>query len=381
MNTARTRRFSKMVTGKKSARPLFSKKKKSYAKKSYGRNASKTKKTARSKAVRARKVAIMSHCTQAYLKAQYNPWSQFTKPPCVPDFMAMPSYKFSTKIRGTLVTQTNGIGFIALNPYLLNNSAATGGTNPSYCAPLMYSDGTGTTLGYSSANNRDPSNVGGLVGGTKGVFWDSPYSAGQCIAGLFGDGSLEWRPVGGGVKIRYAGDVMKRQGTILLYEDPNNSQFMFNVGSFLPPIPNNAVNEDLIIKKSECAFQALGDGDYAVLYHPRNLGDLDYSSSWNDDLPALAKYDTMYILISGFGISQQAFTFEAIMHWEAIGSAVSSRTRTEADPNGLAGVQSSLSTKPSLQSPAVQHAMKTKEVVAHLAQESGAIFTTSGYIR
>jgi len=382
MNTSRTRRFSKMVTGKKyQKRPLFSRKK-AYVKKSYGRNASKKKKTARTKASRTRKLAILSTCTQAYLQAQYNPWATFVKPPCVPDFMAMPSYKFSTKIRGTMVSQANGIAFIAMNPYLINKGPVVGGTNPDYVAPLMYSDGTGTRTGYSSYNNRDPANVGGLDPGTKGAYWDSPYSAGEVSNALLNEGNLDWRPVGGGVKIRYAGNVMEREGTITLYEDPNNSTFMYDVGNFLPAPPNNVVEQTAIIQKSEAAFQALGDGEYAVLYHPRNLSDLDYSSHWQNDLGALAKYDVMYIIINGLGATSQAFTFEAIMHWEANGSSVPSRTRTEADPNGLAAVQSSLGTKPSLANPSLQHAMKKGEVAQNLGQESGArIFTASGYIR
>lgn len=280
-----------------------------------------------------------------------------------------------------MTSQANGIAFIALNPYLINKNAAVGGSNPDYCAPLMYSNGTGTGQGYSSYNNRDPAHLGGLVAGTAAAYWDSPYTAGECIVALANGGNIDWRPVGGGIKIRYAGNVMEREGTITLYEDPNNSTYMYDVGGFVPPPPGNVVLQSAIIQKSEAAFQSLGDGEYAVLYHPRNLSDLDYASQWSNDLAALSRYDTLYIIINGLGSSSQAFTFEAIMHWEVNGSSVPSRTKTEADPTGLAAVQSALSTKPSLANPALQHAMKKGEVASHLAQESGAIFTASGYIR
>ena len=359
--------MSGKVSRKETKKPTYNKK--SYTKKSYGRAASKKKKTAFKKNRSYGYGNKLSGCARLFALAQYNPWANFQSAPCVPDFMAMPSKKLFYKIRGTFHAGTQGFGFISLNPYTIMNAAFGSGTNPNYCAPCWRTRAT-----YSSNNTNLPACVdpGGIPSNVDAAYWDSEWSA-QFMADNLeqGTGRLDYRCVGGGIKIQYAGAVMERKGQIILLEDPNNDETFC-----VEPLFTSTV----ALRRPEASYSALGDGEYAVLWHPRVMTDLDYASSWFANLANLAKYHVLLIIVDGCEPGTP-FTFECIMHYELTGSQVPGRTKTDSDPSGLAAVQASISTKPSLQSPNVTAPMKLAEAEARLGHTSRAIYTSRGYIR
>lgn len=259
-----------------------------------------------------------------------------------------------------------------MNPYITaSDRSHTLSPNYNYLAPLWCSNGVGTPSTLP-LNLLWDYNIGTVVTENKPHYWDSPISGDNMELALTNGVTWEWRPVGGGVKLRYSGNVMQRAGKIYLYEEPENSVALTQTGAGVDPAD--------LLKQVECSYSALGDGEYAVLWHPRTISDLDYSSAWQSAATDLAKYQTLLIVIQG--CASQTFEFEAIMHWEMIGSQIPSRTKTDSDPSGLAAVQGAMGPSPSLNTPYVTAAFKQREVINKLAHESsaGGIYTSRGMI-
>lgn len=353
-------------------RKTFAKKK--YAKKAVrktrGRTASKKK---RSGLKRARKVHMgprLGGCALNYIESQYNPFKTFSGDVCVPDFISMPSYKTSFKSRGTFYSNggAGGCAYILLNPYLPTNGPDTSGgpiTNPGYCAPIWFSNANtyvapGVIPGPLLVS---PSSVAATIATTAtAAYWDSEITAQSAKDSLIGDGKYDWRIVSVGIKIKYAGNVMNRKGQIILWADPQNSNYM----------SLHNMDENTLLKYKEASFEALGDGEYCVTYHPRNISDLAYSSEFGHDLNGLAGYPTLLIAIyGGTQAAGDSYTFEAVSHWELTGSSVPARSKSTADPSGFACAQGIIPTKPSLAPAAAEARLKVAQGNAALSHLSG----------
>lgn len=314
----------------------------------------------------------MGSCTARYIESQYNPFKEYSPPVCVPDFISMPSYKFSTKARGNIIFNASGLAYILMNAYLPTNgedSTVPIANNRAYCAPIWASNG-----GTQNANpvviptsllTKDSTLKTVTDTCATPVYWDSPINAAAAINALRGDGNWDWRPVSGGVKIKYAGDVMKRKGQVVLYEEPMN-------GSSLT---ENSQSQAGLLQAVEATFTAFGDQEYAVTYHPRTLSDLDYASSWHSqnmqgDLNELVDYACLLIAVYG-GPANESCVFEAKMHWEMTGRLVPSRSKSDSDPAGFAAAQAIIPSKPSTAPPATQASIKGAQAAGELGGQSG----------
>jgi hypothetical protein len=80
----------------------------------------------------------LSSCSAEYAKALIDPWC-VTIPPCVPDTIVLPSFKYSTRGRGNFVIGTAGVGYIAMLP--INGATSDRGcvayTNATYAATTI----------------------------------------------------------------------------------------------------------------------------------------------------------------------------------------------------------------------------------------------------
>lgn len=306
--------------------------------------------------------AKLATCTAHYVESQYNPFKAYGEL-CIPDFISMPSYKFSTKARGNATFNASGVAYVMMNPYAIFNDldgTVVGTANQYYQAPIWASNG-GNNMGSPTTIPTkalvDPATT--LVNvqtSANPYYWDSPVTTAAAKSALDGDGKWDWRPVSAGIKIKYAGDVMARKGQIILYEDPANSETLS---------VNNQTQAGLL-QHVEANFSAFGDGEYAVTYHPRNLSDLDYVSSWwagGSGVGNIASYPVLLIAIFG-GPKNETIVFEARCHWEVTGSAVPSRTKSHSDPTGFAGAQGVIPEKPALVPPSIEGRMKLTEAEA-----------------
>ena len=82
-----------------------------------------------------------------------NPWDM-DRPPCIPDLITLPSYKFGARARGTFQIGTAGVGFVAISPYtgVARTASGLSGFHVYY-----------TSSAYTLASYTD-------VGGTAGLF-------------------------------------------------------------------------------------------------------------------------------------------------------------------------------------------------------------------
>lgn len=294
----------------------------------------------------------LSVCGLEYLRAQYDPW-HCKEPPCVPDAIAIPSYKFSTFIRGTMkiAAPADSIGYVFMNPYSIANSVAASVNNTDYIAPVWATNGVIGSPDYSNRLNLNIfTNPSVIIAGVDKVvtpfYWNSQVSGLNMVQELTANtfNIYCWRPVGGGIKMQYSGVADSRQGQYILWEDPQNS----------PYVGATSLVTATLLQNAEAKFTVVDDKQVAVTYHPRNMNDFQYSDNWYNN-PAtanasdLAQYHTMGIIVQGN--PGGTYTFECVMHWEMTGSAVPSRSKSHAASGDMDKVANVAETQPSVLPP------------------------------
>ena len=303
----------------------------------------------------------MSKCAVEYLKAQYDPWNLKTSP-CIPDPIQLPSYKYSTHLRSTFSTNASGFGWIVLNPYVPSSASTSQGTpnNPNYLAPIWASTnaGTSTQIPINLFASRDATIPSITAAGAAPFYWPSGITAAQVENNLnINDFTYNWRPVGGGIKVRYTGRADAQSGNYTIYCDPSNNVSLYAWSVNQPP--GSAANSGTMLGLEESAFTSIGLEEVAFTHHPKSQYDLQYSDNWYGTSGATqyangqdtALYHTMAILIEGAPASS-SFAFDAIMHWEMVGRGLPARTASEADTVGLEKVTNTFPIKPPTTTPA-----------------------------
>jgi len=239
-----------------------------------------------------------SQCTKDYATAIIDPWA-CARPPCVPDNITLPSFKFGVRARSTFVVGTAGLGYVYVNPYL------------SY-SDIDYSGGF-TTATFAQ-NVCVPS---GLTNGVSGFFNDSPF-----VHSNFAPGTNQSRLVGCGVRARYTGTEINRSGQVLCFRTPTNN----NV--FGGPNPTEA---QLLSFKETSTNPVDREWHYSI-YRPSVAADLAYNNPVN-----LAGNDAL--LLAVFGAQPgQSFEFDYVAWFEVVGNNLPNLTRSHSDPIGMSAV-------------------------------------------
>jgi len=237
-----------------------------------------------------------SQCTKDYANALIDPWS-VPRPPCVPDNITLPSFKFGARARGTFIVGTAGTGFIINNPYITSNDQAAGFS-------------TDATFG-------SPDIEGGGVTGVNPYFNDSPFEAVD-----FGDLKNQARLVGAGLKVRYTGTEINRSGQCVSFRSPTNRD---------PLASGPITNAQLLSYKESASNPVDRDWHYAV-YRPSTPTDLAYANPNN--------LQSNFCLVVGvFGAQPgQSFEFDYVSWFETVGSNMPNLTRSHSDPIGMSAV-------------------------------------------
>jgi len=340
-----------------------------YSKKSYRRLPFRT------SASRAHAVYQLNPCIKDFLKAQFNPWGEFTTPPCIPDLLAMPSYKVSYFAKGQFASSgTTGIGFICLNPYMIFGHEGGGHTNNFYSSPILYTDQSYPRGDISTTQARNWNFTGtnpsfsGMPVGENPAYWNSPWISDATMNANIQAGAIDWRLVGAGLKVKYAGAALTRKGVYILYEDPTNYGVIIGtVGSSTPKTWGSA---DLM-KEATTSQVAIDEREHCVLWHPRTNGDLDYffdnlQTSINTSIEdRLTGYDNLLIGVFNGDTTEDAgvFTWEAIAHYEFVGPLTPDRTKTHSDIQGMSKVLNLFDSKVPTTSASAQYFDKFKQLV------------------
>lgn len=251
----------------------------------------------------------LSQCTKDYARALIDPWS-VPRPPCVPDLISLPSYKFGTQSRGTFVIGTQGVGFVAINPYAVGQPA-TGLA----LVPFSYTDATYAQPYYvpnSGTGTSDPT-VDGQLG-----YLDTPLNIGNSNISGF-----SYRPVGAGVKARYSGPELTRAGRMIAYREATNQ-----------PLETN-LNGNELLNNREASITPNDRKYHYATWKPALQADLAYRTG------QAITYPTMIMYIDG-ATPGTSFEFDIQMWFEVIGRQLPSLTKSHSDPLGMAAVQDAL---------------------------------------
>jgi len=264
------------------------------------------KKKAAKRSVGQRQHFELSRCSKLYLMALTNPFGVFPVEPCVPDLYDSPSKKVSILFRGTLVVPTTGNGFVVsrIQDSLFNNINTIFTSTNAYAGdgipPLSTTTGT----------------VAAPV--TSGLYQSSQVGTSSA--------SVQYRLVGGGLRVRYIGTELNRGGLVIPFSHPQNQTFTgYSVGSL----------QSFRTTRLEPASR----GWHGICWSPKRVTDYNYYSG------AVATQSpgsdgSIAIVVQSSG-AQMTWQFEQVAHFEVTG-AVDTPTRSDSDMQGMSAIRSVL---------------------------------------
>jgi hypothetical protein len=271
-----------------------------------------------------------------YAKALVNPFA-VQGLPCIPDNIVLPSFKFMTKARGVFSTGTNGVGFVAIDPFqMLCNDG-------SFVAPqgmggaIYYTDKT-----YDNAFGMTISSGGTLVTGVNIANPNSQYSFDD-----FNENSAnpsirtrQFRLVGCGIRVNYIGSNLYNAGRLIIWRNQGNQSIQ----------ANTVYTSALILQDNYSSITTVSRGSKYVYYVPDDPTFIAYNP-YNDFSPDLeatglfpgSNHRSMGILIDGGSLTpnQQSWEFEAVAYFEVIGAGFT-LSKSDGDPVGHDIIMSSL---------------------------------------
>jgi hypothetical protein len=236
-----------------------------------------------------------SDCAIAYAQALIDPWS-VTSPPCVPDEITIPSFKFGARTRGSFFAGTHGYGYVVCNPYAVINSF-----------PMVY----GTSALFDGTDYGSAGETNTVMGNNDSPFTQTSYTA----------GGYNYRLVGSGLAVRYIGNEMERGGQIVLYRQTGNVS-----------IPNGTTPSELTQNKETTTVPVDRDWHY-VVWKPTDMTDVSYFTTTQ----------AYYCLLAWVNNNDgQLFEYDAISWFEICGQALPNLTPSESDPIGLSVIKSAI---------------------------------------
>jgi len=230
-------------------------------------------------------------CAMHYMGALCNPFDA-NNGACVPaDLFPLPSQKTKTFVRGTFALGTTGYGFISANPLGTNDNAILGCTQAT-------SVGGGATSLAAYTN-------------TVGHFMAQlPFSSAD-----YASGNVQYRLVAAGIRVKYVGKLLDRNGVVISFEDPDHQNV--NLSSF-----------DQISANPRSELLRVGDRqwDHAVCYSgPVTPSEVEFIGN-NYYTPGQTP-----MVILARGLPGDVYEFEYYQHTEFIGSIAVSKSKSHAD--------------------------------------------------
>lgn len=266
-----------------------------------------------------------SQCALNYAQALLDPWA-VSNPPCVPDPITLPSFKFGARIRGNFVLGAAGAGYVIASPY--------------------YPSGNTISLYYVSGSLYATQTFGGLLeAGTTSATSDSPFTNTQ-----FSVGGASYRPVGSGLATRYVGNEQTRGGQMVLYRTSQNQ---------LVP---TGTTQNLLLNNNEATTVPVDRDWHYVTWKPAVAQDTAYTFGFPvNQFPLI-------IFVFG-GTAAMSFEFDFITWFEVIGTDVPALTPSSDDTLGYAVIKSGIAVPQPPDSPA-SNFRRFIETVADIADET-----------
>jgi hypothetical protein len=225
-----------------------------------------------------------SECAVDYLRALTDPFGDFIQPPCIPDVISIPSYKFSTITRGIASIGVNNIGWCSYDPF-----AACWNDNAFPDAPLKF-----TSPAFTGAT------INAVADGT--IINTSDSNSLFKYADLTKPG-VQIRLVGGAIRVAYVGTNLDMGGMVTAFRIPSNLELTFPYSDLL--------------QQQQTQLFASRRSFVSVNYLPDNTAYLSYlnTSSYS------AAGSTHHMIGFAFnGKPSNSYSVECMSHYEVIGS-------------------------------------------------------------
>jgi len=265
----------------------------------------------------------ISECTQNYMKAIASPFGDFSEPPCIPDQISIPSFKFSAVSRGGFSAGTNGVGWISVDPWKLAYNNGGPITNFNW-APVTFTLPTYALPGYNWTVAGGAFNTGVAYANGNSQFTTAAL-------GLNNPVLSQYRLVGCGLRVMYSGTELNRGGRLILYRS-RGSQDIGHSGAIGPT--------DLLQDTSFTQEQVTRSWKY-ITYVPDSPDLIGYEP-YTRYVAALGGADHYTLLAYVDGCTPgSSFQLEVIGLFEIIGSYMPT-TASHADPVGMGAVISSV---------------------------------------
>lgn len=265
----------------------------------------------------------LSPCAKAYAKALADPWDEPDELPCIPDVVTIPSYKWTTKARGTFTVGTGGIGWVVASPFLCAANGFTGaGSFVDY--PII-----STTTGYTGPSYGWTVNLG--VINTPGVVGSNPSSI---VSGTqLQAGNCTMRCVGHGIRVRYTGTELNRGGRLILFRDRGNGAV------------SQLTNGPSLLNDPSCYTTPVSRTWRGVTYVPAQSSLLSYNAIQAFQ-PTSQATDTaarrgLIAYVDG-STSGNSFDYEITGYYEAVGQSMTPTTPSHGDAVGYGAILSSI---------------------------------------
>jgi len=288
-------------------------------------------------------VGSLSECAAKMAVAIANPWSPLAKGACLPASPARPTYKVTAFQRGIAYVGTNGYGYVAIQPTIVNDK------------PFSYS----TTSTYTGSTSDDFTPYGATAGTLKtgissNTMSNIPYATSAVWNNTHPDSStqyVEGRIVAVGLSLQYTGTTLNESGTLTCFSHPTHADLSHsNLGN----VYAYTDSETKYVGRSKCW---LSSGP--VSEEECSFNRTDKAAAMTSNNPATNIYEAVMVypwmttdglknsgttavtgsipMVAAFsGVAGQSYYFEVVAHLEYTGGpAQAQATPNVADPVGL----------------------------------------------
>jgi len=287
---------------------------------------------------------MVPECTRHYLLALTRPFDA-PKGACVPDMHAVPSRKFTKRLRFSAVTGTSGYGFVAMSPSFTANDylQVTLDSLDSRVHMLAYSNASYAANGISTNAIVAPSTNGVSQTSIPTPYTHASYT--EAATGLYQAGSdIKARVVGAGIRIKYSGTELNRGGTVYAVRSPDGHTLHGRSFAELGALETTTVMEVTGRKWSEVNWVPCNSADYE--YSRR--GDTSNEHHGENSTTGTSTADWLDHFEHNIGLAWSStpgntFQVEAVIHLEYTGSGIDSVTPSHSDIQGMSDIRNNIS--------------------------------------
>lgn len=248
-------------------------------------------------------VPRLSKCAAEYACALQDPFN-CNGLACVPDFPAIPSRKMLTFIKGTMTIGTQGFGFVQSSPY----NGIANDLNTVFYSQVAFA-GTATAV----------TGVGVGIASTN-----SDYVQANIGAGV---GTIQYRLVGAGIRIKYTGTELNRSGMVFHLEEPAHGNL-------------NLATAANIEAYDACLKSPVTRSWHSVVVRPIHATECEYS--FQVPGTGVAPPNNQLLTLVATSTAGNTFDFEYFGLFEVIGSTVRGKTPSDTDRLGMDAVLNSI---------------------------------------